>query len=383
MILYVFVYLVVFAISTFMAYIFQKMHRNVRIRGFSVGGKYAGGILYCTFGCIFLLPIIAMFGLRYGIGTDYFNYENIYNALHSVNFVQYWKGLTLGRTYFYVEPGYYLLNRVFPNYRYLLWGIGILIFALFWLSVKNFKNRIKYGFALFIFLCVQYIFSQNVMRYSIALGFILLAYEALTEEKNVKFFILVLLAALFHKTSLCCIAMFFLKEYKNKEVNRLRNILLFGCILLFPFISNFLFHFVGNLSIFQRYFSTTQYYKAEIINIGWKWLLHIAPVILPLILFCRKEIFDKGDTSVLFRICIMEIPFRMLGLYNTWYTRLARYPQIAQVIFIPLVIEKIENRKKRRLLYLYYFIWYTIYSVYYAIVNDQCDSLPYVWIFSR
>lgn len=221
------------------------------------------------------------------------------------------------------------------------------------------------------------------MRYSIALGFILLAYEALTEEKNVKFFILVLLAALFHKTSLCCIAMFFLKEYKNKEVNRLRNILLFGCILLFPFISNFLFHFVGNLSIFQRYFSTTQYYKAEIINIGWKWLLHIAPVILPLILFCRKEIFDKGDTSVLFRICIMEIPFRMLGLYNTWYTRLARYPQIAQVIFIPLVIEKIENRKKRRLLYLYYFIWYTIYSVYYAIVNDQCDSLPYVWIFSR
>lgn len=383
MIFNVFVYLAVFAISALMFSIFQKTYGSIRIRGYSSESKYVGGILYCMLGCVFLLPVIAMFGLRYGIGTDYFSYEIIYNTLHGANLVQYWEGLTLGKPYFYVEPGYYILNRVFPNYRYLLWGIGILIFVLFCLSVKSLTNKIKFGFALFIFLCIQYIFSLNVMRYSIALGFILLAYEALTEEKNVKFFILVLLAALFHRTSLCCIAMFFLKDYKNKGVNRLRNILLFGFILLFPFIINYLFRFAGSLSIFQRYFSTTQYYKAETINVGWKWLLHIAPVILPLALFCRKEVFGDKDTAVFFRICMVEIPFRMLGLYNTWYTRLARYSQIIQVIFIPLVIGKIENRQKRRLLYLYYIVWYVFYFTYYAIVNDQCDSLPYVWIFSR
>lgn len=79
----------------------------------------------------------------------------------------------------------------------------------------------------------------------------------------------------------------------------------------------------------------------------------------------------------------MEVPFRMLGLYNTWYTRCSRFSQIAEVIFIPLVLSKIKNKRKRMLLYLYYFIWFIFYFAYYAIINDNGDSLPYSWIFSQ
>ncbi len=103
---------------------------------------------------------------------------------------------------------------------------------------------------------------------------------------------------------------------------------------------------------------------------------------VPLIIFCRKEIFCSADTCTYFRICLMEIPFRLLGQYNTWFTRYTRCSQIVLVIFIPLILSRIENRQKRLMLGAYYILWYIFYFAYYAIVNDQGDSLPYVWIFS-
>ena len=117
-------------------------------------------------------------------------------------------------------------------------------------------------------------------------------------------------------------------------------------------------------------------------TISWTWVLHVIPVLLPLIILCGKEIFDAENTDILFRICVMEVPLRMLGLFNTWYTRFARYSQIALIIFVPLVLSKIQNKQKKAMLYLYYIAWFVFYFAYYAIVNDQGDSLPYVWIFS-
>lgn len=383
MILDISVYFAVFAVSVMMASLYQKTINSVHIKGGFSYRKFAGPALYCIVGCVLLLPIIAMFGLRYGIGRDYYVYERIYNTLHNAGFSEYWFRHINSVGSYYVELGYYVLNRIFPNYRMLLWGLGILIFVLFLLAVKNYSKRLSFSFALFVFLSTQFVYSLNGTRFTVALGFILLAYIALAEEKAAKFILLILLAALFHKSSLFCLAIIFLIRYKYKGINSIRNIVLFTLILSFPFISAYLLQIAGNLSLFSRYFSTTRYTASETMSSGWTWLLHVLPVYLPLIIFCKKEVFDSEDTKTLFRICIMEIPFRMLGLYNTWYTRFARCSQIAQVIFIPLILEKITNKQKKIVLHIYYIVWFIFYFSYYAIINDQGDSLPYVWIFSR
>ena len=151
-------------------------------------------------------------------------------------------------------------------------------------------------------------------------------------------------------------------------------------ILLFPVLAQYLFEFAANISVFARYFISYSISSGG--EGGLKWLIHIIPVILPLILFCRKEIFSSVDVSVYFRICLMEIPFRMLGQFNTYFTRYTRCSQIVLVLLIPLILSRIANRQKRLLLEIYYIIWYIFYFAYYAIVNDQGASLPYVWIFS-
>lgn len=377
-------YLLVFGMSAFLFNIFQKTFRKVYFVSLtSKKSRLNNCFGFSIMGCLSIFPIIAMHGLRYGIGTDYFSYERAYNVLHVTNFAKYLTNHRMGVGQYYVEILYYVMNRIFPSYRMLIWGLGILIFALLCYALKDYATSISYPFALFIFLCTQFIYSMNGTRFVVALCFILLSYIALSKDKIKTFVVFILLAALFHKSSLFCLAMFFLKKYKVRETNSLRNIFLFFLILFFPFISEYLLRFAGTLSIFERYFTTATYMASEEMRSGWMWIFHIIPPLLPLIVLCRKEINEMEDTMVFFRICIMEVPFRMLGLYNTWYTRFSRCAQICQVVFIPLVLGKIKNRNKRMLLYAYYILWYIFYFTYYAIVNDRGDSLPYVWVFSQ
>ena len=377
------VYFIVFAIALIMAFIYQKTYYDIRFHRISSVNNSINALVYSISGCIFLFPLIAMYGLRYGIGVDYFSYQRFYDVLHNASFSEYWIGHINNVGEFYVEPGYYILNKIFLSYQFLQWGIGILLFSLVLLAVKEYFYKISVPFALFIYLTTQYIYAMNGTRFAIALCFILVGYKELSKNKTVNFVILVLLAALFHKSSLFCLPMYFLKQYKYKGVNSSRNLVLFISIILFPLISSYLLKIIGKIPLFERYFSVSQYSPSVTIGGGWSWILHILPVILPLLILCKKEIFDSEDTSILFRICIMEVPFRMLGLYNTWYTRFSRFSQISEVIFIPLVLSKIKNKKKRMLLYLYYFIWFIFYFAYYAIINDNGDSLPYSWIFSQ
>lgn len=378
------VYLIVFGIAACMAFLFQSFYNFAGINHYSVKNKKINTLAYCIIGCIFLLPAIAMFGLRYGIGTDYFSYKEIYEAVHNSTLNTYLSLHNEGNSgSFYIEFGYFLLNVIFPSFRALLWGIATIVTALLLIALKDYSDRISFAFAFFIYFCTQYIYLMNGMRFAIAICFALVGYVFLSRNKTIPFFVMVFFAVLFHKSCLICIAMYFLKQIKFKGVNNVRNILLFAGIISFPVMSKTLLRIAESIPVFSRYFSKSVYSASESMNSGWAWLLHIIPVILPLILLCRKEIFESEDTNTLFRICLMEIPFRMLGLYNTWYTRLSRISQITYVIFIPLILSKVTDKNRRVLLYIYYVVWFAFYFAYYAIVNDQGDSLPYVWILGR
>ena len=378
------IYLIVFGITACLAFFFQNFYNFAAVKINYKNNRKISTFSYCVIGCLFLFPVIAMYGLRFGIGVDYFSYEEIFNVLHKSSLSQYFSMQgDPNASIFYVEFGYYLLNVICPSFRCLLWGIGIGISALILYALKEYSESISFALAIFIYLCTQFIYFMNGMRFAIAIVFALVGYIFLSRNRSIPFFIMIFLAVLFHKSCLICLAMYFLKQVKHKEINNARNIILFIGILSFPVLSKLLLKVAEGIPFFSRYFSKSIYSVSETMNISWVWLFHIVPVILPLILLCRREIFDSKDTNTLFRICIMEIPLRMLGFFNTWYTRLSRISQITYVIFIPLVLSRVSDKRRKAILYIYYVVWFVFYFAYYAIVNDQGDSLPYVWIFGR
>lgn len=170
-----------------MAFIYQKTYHDIHFHRISSVNNSLNVLVYLISGCIFLFPLIAMYGLRYGIGTDYFSYERIYTVIHNASFGEYWIGHINNAGEFYVEPGYYILNKIFLSYHSLKWGIGVLLFSLVLLAVKDYFYKISIPFALFIYLTTQYIYAMNVTRFAIALCFILVGYKELSKNKNGKF----------------------------------------------------------------------------------------------------------------------------------------------------------------------------------------------------
>lgn len=379
-----FLYIGLFVISALLLSRYNDSYRKEVI--FKIGGikNISTGELAFIFGSLLcMLPVILIYSLREGVGADYYAYEKIYYTLHDASFKTYFNFHSLNRGYYYVEIGYYFLNRLANNYHVLLAMDIILIFVILFMTLRDYRGKLNIGLAIFIFLSTQFTYSMNAVRFSIALSFALLSYRYIIKEDFIRFTICIIIATCFHKTALFCIALYFIQEFNQSYINKIRNTLMMIAILLFPFISEYLFDTFKKLSIFARYFSTSRYASNEVMDIGWGWMLHIVPVIVPLLVFGWRYISDTAENRTMLRIYIMNIPFRMLGLYNTWYTRFARYSQIIEVLFIPTVLHSIPNKKVKRYLTIYYIIWYTFYFCYYAIVNDGGDTLPYVSIFTK
>ncbi len=374
-------YYFIFFVTCVLLLFFQKNILNV-VTISMAGKKYIlSGLSFLVLWMFCVMPVLIMYGLRSGIGTDYYTYEKIYLLLHDKTWRVYWNRHVLDIGYYYVESGYYILNRIAGSYRGLLFLEGTIIYLALGVVENTYKYKINIAFSVFIYLATQYTYSLNGVRFSIAVVLVLIGYVCLAEDKMHITCVLFVIAGLFHKTALFCFVFIFLIEYKNYFINKVRNLALFVVIFAFPLVSKLLFLYSSRIDVFSRYFTTDRYNALESLEMRWIWLLHIVPVMAPIVLIGKDIVRGDRELKLYFRIYLMEIPCRMLGLYNTWYTRFTRYTQIIEIIFIPLVLTSITDKKIKRLLSCYYIIWFIFYFAYYAIIGANGDSLPYSFTF--
>ena len=323
-----------------------------------------------------LLSICIISGIRYGIGTDYFSYRNIHSLLGHTSFHDYFVKHFIENDFDYsIEIGYYLLNRFFFFYYHvMLVFIEIIILFFVYKGIKILRTSQEYIFATFIYLTSQFIYSMNGIRFAIAISIIFAGFKHIINKKPLYFSLYVLLACCFHKTALVCISFYFLKPIANKKISKLRDILLFIFIVLFIFFMGSMMEILKNVPFFNKYFIAYVFRNQKTFSI--MILFHIIPVLFPILLF-GKQCLKKEDFKVLFRIYLLEFPFRVAGLINTWITRMVRYPQMAEIILIPILLTNIKDKRNKSLLIVYYILWYIFEFIYYALVNDALGSLPY------
>ena len=323
-----------------------------------------------------LLSICIISGIRYGIGTDYFSYRNIHSLLGHTSFHDYFVKHFIENDFDYsIEIGYYLLNRFFFfDYHVMLVFIEIIILFFVYKGIKILRTSQEYIFATFIYLTSQFIYSMNGIRFAIAISIIFAGFKHIINKKPLYFSLYVLLACCFHKTALVCISFYFLKPIANKKISKLRDILLFIFIVLFIFFMGSMMEILKNVPFFNKYFIAYVFRNQKTFSI--MILFHIIPVLFPILLF-GKQCLKKEDFKVLFRIYLLEFPFRVAGLINTWITRMVRYPQMAEIILIPILLTNIKDKRNKSLLIVYYILWYIFEFIYYALVNDALGSLPY------
>src|SRR5699024_3082348 len=208
-----------------------------------------------------IIPVVIS-GFRYGIGTDYFNYESIYFKLTSQG------GIINNLINTRFEPGWILLNHfvqlVFNDVKYVFIISSLLIWIFNFKAIYDNRDRISIGIAVFILFCTLFNPSFNMVRQSLAAAILMLSVKSIVNKKPMRFLITVLISTMFHYTAIIFLPIYWIVNSKIKALGLWKKILTFIGVGLAVILAPTLLKIVTNYEAFE-YFS---HYDLNFQNFG-------------------------------------------------------------------------------------------------------------------
>lgn len=300
---------------------------------------------------IALLFLILVSGLRYKVGTDYYQYSEIYTFYGNdpIN----WTGQ---------EVGFDILNKLLfkinqnPQFFFLVTSIfiniGVLIF------IKNHSVNLPMSMYFYITNFTYYITMNGVRQY-IAAVILALGFKYVLNKEFKKYLIVILIASLFHASVFIMIPLYFIGITDIKSIGNK----IFMAIIAFAFI--FYQQFVN---ILFKILENTSYghYESEFTNLDdGANILRVVIWALPIILVVlrKQKLKDSfGDkSSVIFNFCFYGMCFMALAYRHKYFARVTMYFDIYYLLLFPMII-KLFSKKENRLIAYGMVVGYFLYS---------------------
>jgi len=161
-----------------------------------------------------LIIYSVIFGMRYNVGVDHLMYLKDYEELklYKISDQRY-------------ELGYAFIASLFASlklhYSILFTFLAFIQMYFLFLTFKNYRDVLPWVVVTFMLGCVFLTF-MNTMRQQIAFCIFLYSIEFIRSKEIFKYFAFILLAALFHKTALMLLPLYFLFQYKESYFNNLK-----------------------------------------------------------------------------------------------------------------------------------------------------------------
>lgn len=200
-------------------------------------------------GLISIIIFTLVFGLRYGVGVDYYSYANVYEyAEKYTSLADLIEGLLFEVGFSAIV--FYCNFFHLPVYVF----FSILAFIQITLIYKTFKPE---GNNLLVFIYLTLILTgfcmysfMNIIRHEIALCFFLYGIKYIRDNKPTKYFITCLFAFAFHKSALLIFPLYFFWIHKKSIFN---NSIIQITILLACFAVSFIVPFQTILAYVDQF----------------------------------------------------------------------------------------------------------------------------------
>ena len=287
------------------------------------------------------------------------------------------------------EPGFNLLvflsSKFSSNISFLKGIIQFLILfpILNGLSELKISNR---WFHWAIYLLIFFNMSLNLMRQSLALSFIFLAFSNLTNKKYNKVLYYSLIAFLFHYSSIIGIIILLIYYIFNKRtkikylrinseiVISLRMILgiLLTLILLISLLS------YKSIGQFLLLFGNTQYYGYLNGDLAFSFnqILLRLPALLMLI-FRFNKIKLKNDGYFWALIIIFETIISQLATLTEYTSRIVSYFSIYSIVYYPILVNSFNKRILHNFAICFVLIFSVVYWFYIFVYLQTGETVPY------
>lgn len=230
---------------------------------------------------------------------------------------------------------------------------------------------------LYYFGLLYFTMMFNILKQSLAMAFILFAFNAVVDRKMIRFLLMVWFASLFHFP-----AIVFLPVYWIANVKLGRTYLVFLAVL---FVVTYLYR--DQLVDWMTDAYDTQITNSSMRFLSNKVIVMIAIVIVALVIRPPSG-EDKIYNSLLMIIGVAAV-IQTFSRYNNTFERLADYYFQFSVVFIPMVFEDVKTKRiylsERELILIrrvgpYLFSAFAIWRFFHNTVNDA-TIYPYQFYF--
>ena len=307
--------------------------------------------------------------LRREVGNDYGTY--VVNG-HEV----YQHG------YVVTEPGYNLLVRILytlsgsENYLLLFAVFAAAITALFLNVFRTMSDSFVLSFFMFMTMGI-YFRTFNTVRYYFVLALALYSMRYvinISKENAVKFILIILVAALFHKSVLIVIPMYLLARLPWRKW---MYIAVAGFAIIMPLCSGKVMELA--LKLYPSYVDTVYAEQQHSITENLPVVAGCVAVIALCLVFYKSGIRYRADNKMYFHMSIMAIALYIGCYFLPLVTRLGYYLVTPQLLLIPNILSTIEDNDRRRRITAIVVTGCILYFMYFLYTADRVGVrvLPY------
>jgi transmembrane protein EpsG len=300
--------------------------------------------------------LITFMGLRYGVGVDYFSYEDMF---------------LVGNLSSWVEPGYFylmkLIHELNGEFYWVTTSVALITIYFFYKGVTNLTPYFVLSIFLFLVSPSGYGFCVNGMRQGISAAIFLFSIKYIIEENFYKYCGILLIASLFHVSALILIPFYFIRLLKFRRnlyliiiivsiiLNQLNYFKLFltKILSLTPWSSVYL-QFEGLLGVAK---STT--------GLGFLFTNIIG---LLVVLLIPDELVKKRKYSIIFNFYVIFLVLRNVFFSILILYRLVVYFDWLSYIAIPIFLHNRFNLVSQRIVIFLIIILYSI-LFYKSLIN--------------
>ena len=249
------IYLITFFITCVLCVILQKYIKNK--------------ILKVIFSILIILIPSIIGGFRdLTIGTDvlvygekYFKYANSYQNI--LNYI----------TSYDIDIGYlainFLVSRFTNDVHIFLFVLQLIVNTLVFITLYKYKERVPLWLSMLCYLTLYYCRTFNLIRQSMALAIVFWGIKKKKKKEFIKYFIVVLLASLFHPSAWIALLLYIINILLNSKNERIYSFIIVSSALFVVLAFPILMKVLNSLNILpERYYNYLTIYARDEMNVN-------------------------------------------------------------------------------------------------------------------
>lgn len=313
-------------------------------------------------------------GIRYGIGTDYFNYKFIFEKIKYGYEVR-------------PEIGYKLINHMVAisggNIQHVFFIVSFLTILFVYLTLSDHKEKISVGLGMLVFMLIYYQLSYNAVRHVLAMSIGLYSVKYIFKRRFFKYTIFILLAMSFHLSSVLMFPFYYIYKLIGVKKRAILKTLFFISVVLFMINYDKILYFIINKIPAIEYYSI--YLKTkDNVSFGFGIFILNIPYILPGLIYYNQ--LKEYDDRFIFYYELLLVGFllKFMSYFAADYiSRVSDIFFISIIIIIPYYFKILKRRKNLVVLNIFliaflFFMW--IFTYFYS---GKSDTVPFKSIFFR